>query len=320
LLLGIKRLYLFGLRKRVLKKIFEDGYFMSILSNQQLIPILKALISPCNSDNLENASYELTLGNEYFATNNPEGVKILIKEGEQITIKPGQLALLITKEIVTIPTNIVAFISIKASIKFRGLVNVSGFHVDPGFHGRLKFSVYNAGSRDIILDEGQRLFPIWFCQLTDSLSEKEKYNGKFQNQMGITGEDINRVHGEILSPNVLNEKIKDLENTKIKVLEQSVTSLDTKRTIYLTIGASILLLVISIAVNTLLNNASIDLWKKQAQFESKIELLTTESNNQNKTIVEMQQKLDELERKGKEPSANASLKGQAKLGNNTQNE
>jgi dCTP deaminase len=59
-----------------------------------------------------------------------------------------------------------------------GLVNVSGFHVDPGFRGRLKFSVYNAGSESIILGVGERLFPIWFYELPEE--NEDEYVGRHQ--------------------------------------------------------------------------------------------------------------------------------------------
>jgi dCTP deaminase len=55
---------------------------------------------------------------------------------------------------------------------------VSGFHVDPGFRGRLKFSVYNAGSESIILGVGERLFPIWFYELPEE--NEDEYVGRHQ--------------------------------------------------------------------------------------------------------------------------------------------
>ena len=51
-----------------------------------------------------------------------------------------------------------------------GLVNVSGFHVDPGYKGRLKFAVYNAGGSDIKLTRGDAIFLIWFSEL-DKVSQ-----------------------------------------------------------------------------------------------------------------------------------------------------
>ena len=45
---------------------------------------------------------------------------------------PGQFAFLLTKEVVSVPADALAFISIRVKTKFRGLVNVSGW---PGCNG-----------------------------------------------------------------------------------------------------------------------------------------------------------------------------------------
>jgi dCTP deaminase len=46
-----------------------------------------------------------------------------------------------------------------------GLINVSGFHVDPGFYGKLIYAVYNAGPSEIHLSRGTEMFLIWFADL-----------------------------------------------------------------------------------------------------------------------------------------------------------
>jgi dCTP deaminase len=53
----------------------------------------------------------------------------------------------------------------KFGAKAKGLVNVSGFHVDPGYKGRLIFAVYNAGPLNFHVQYGERLFVIWFAEL-----------------------------------------------------------------------------------------------------------------------------------------------------------
>ena len=111
------------------------------------------------SDRINNACYEMALGDEAFITSSPSRTKECLGSRQQVRIPPGQLALLITEEEIRIPLNVLAFISIKASKKMSGLVNVSGFHVDPGFSGRLKFSVYNAGSKATVLDVGRAIIP-----------------------------------------------------------------------------------------------------------------------------------------------------------------
>ena len=44
------------------------------------------------------------------------------------------MAMLITEEQVNVPLDAMAFISMKAGKKLGGLINISGFHVDPGFN------------------------------------------------------------------------------------------------------------------------------------------------------------------------------------------
>ncbi len=173
--------------------------------SSQTPPVLKPKLERVN-----NACYEMALGPEAFITSTA-GTKQPFKPGEQIRIPPGQFGLLLTEEELALPLDILAFISIKASKKFSGLVNVSGFHVDPGFRGHLKFSVYNAGSESIVLDVGERLFPIWFYQLSEN--NLDAYNGKHQGQLTITSEDVERLQGEVASPGSLKMQIDELRST-----------------------------------------------------------------------------------------------------------
>src|SRR5437868_9314438 len=131
---------------------------MSFWSSEKLKERLvsESLFDPCDLANIKNGAYELGLGSEAFVTSDGIQTKSEIPDGKQLVIPPGQFGLLVTEERVAIPTDAIGFISIKAGVKFRGLVNVSGFHVDPGFSCKLKFAVYNAGSQNIILDRKQR--------------------------------------------------------------------------------------------------------------------------------------------------------------------
>lgn len=187
---------------------------MAFLGNNEL----QELLTDCISDNkftedrLQNASYELTLGDEVY-TNSDNSKKILDDTNTQFEIKPGQFAVLMTDEEITIPPKYIGFISLKFGFKFRGLINVSGFHVDPGFKGKLKFSVYNAGSNSIILDRKNPYFVLWISELTSELDADEEYNGSHQGQSNITADDIMKIKGEIASPNNLLEKIKALETS-----------------------------------------------------------------------------------------------------------
>lgn len=185
---------------------------MAFWSNQTLLARLPAdgIVSDFDSDAVKYCAYELKLGSEAFLTSDDDGVKKTIDPNCQIVIPPGQFALLITKEVVKMPTKAIGFISIKASDKFRGLVNVSGFHVDPGFTGRLKFSVYNAGGQNIVLTRDTAVFLIFFADL--DLIANPSYSGQHQNQQAITAQDVMQIQGHLASPAVLDGRLKKLEN------------------------------------------------------------------------------------------------------------
>jgi dCTP deaminase len=189
---------------------------MAFLGTGSLNQLLKYsdVISPLDEKRIKNGAYELSLGSQVFQSDSkPRGVKKL-DNADKIYIEPGQFTLLLTEEYVKIPEDKIAFISIKAGIKFKGLVNVSGFHVDPGFEGNLLFSVYNAGPSTIILSRGTEYFPIWFAELNES----QKYEGSHNFQKKIPDEPVAALsQGELASPNVLSKRIDGVKHLKTKI-------------------------------------------------------------------------------------------------------
>lgn len=106
---------------------------------------------------------DLRLGPEAFVSSSKEARKL--QPGDTVTIEAGEFALLLTEEILQLPDDVAGFISLKFDQKKRGLTNISGFHVDPGYHGRLIFSVYNAGPQPIPLRRGDKVFMMTLARL-----------------------------------------------------------------------------------------------------------------------------------------------------------
>lgn len=148
------------------------------------------IVTPFDSGKIDCSAYTLTLGAEAFVTPSygddlRENLKKTLAEpvvetfgdhqslrgGGTIVIPPGQFAFLLTEEVVSIPKNVMGFISLKSKAKFRGLINVSGFHVDPGFTGRLIYSVFNAGPAALHLSRGDNLFLLWLADLSGKTEE-----------------------------------------------------------------------------------------------------------------------------------------------------
>ena len=156
--------------------------------------------------------------------------------GEGFTIPPGQFAFLVTEEIVTIPSHALAFISIRAKIKFKGLVNVSGFHVDPGYRGQLTFAVFNAGPVTIHLKRGQPIFLIWYANL-DQPSGSTK-SGEVQR--GIDPTVITSIAGELQSFASISKKIDNVDNG----LGNRIHALEREQSYFRVIGAIALAFVV----------------------------------------------------------------------------
>jgi dCTP deaminase len=181
----------------------------------------QGLITPYREERAIRCSYELGVGSEAFITSKPDSTTHL-PVGHKVTIPPGQFGLLTTHETIYIPPTTVAFISIRARVKFQGLVNVSGFHVDPGFRGRLKFAVYNAGSKEIVVDQDERVFMIWFADL--DAESPDPYPTQQVPTSVISSEDVSRIQGSVASPAQLQKNIEELKvelEKKIHAVEQA---------------------------------------------------------------------------------------------------
>jgi dCTP deaminase len=126
-------------------------------------------------------------------------------------IPPGQFAFLLCKEIIKIPNNAMAFISMRTPLKFRGLINVSGFHVDPGYNGQLVYAVFNAGPSAVQLKENDLAFKIWLCDL-DKESSSPYVADPNEGLHDISNEMVHGMSREILSLQNMAKKLQDHEH------------------------------------------------------------------------------------------------------------
>jgi dCTP deaminase len=165
---------------------------------------------------VKQASYDLRLGEEVYIMGQ-RAPERLTDRNPFVSIPPGQFALLTTHEEVRIPDSILAFITLRFSFKLQGLVNVSGFHVDPTYQGKLLFSVQNVGPSDIRLKYGEPTFSIFFATLTSSgIGESRgKEQAEFKRLKGIRLQDVQSLGGNNLT---LARVQKDLDRLRTLVL------------------------------------------------------------------------------------------------------
>lgn len=174
---------------------------------------LEEYIDPFKPEQVKHCAYHLSLGSEAHVTGSR---RMLLRgrlrtrlRGDHVVIPPGQFALLLTEESVEIPKYALGFISIRSQQKFAGLVNVSGFHVDPGYRGKLAFAVFNAGSSHMVISKGTDLFLLWCCSLDHET--EDPYDGKHMDRAVISGEEITRLKGPTYNPTALADMVNRLD-------------------------------------------------------------------------------------------------------------
>ena len=142
----------------------------------------------------------------------------------------------------------IAFISIRAKTKFKGLVNVSGFHVDPGYMGQLTFAVFNAAPREIHLRQGQDIFVLWYAYL----DQKTKSIKREHARLGLNIELVQGISGELESFASLGHKLKDVKTALDKterVLSERIHSVEREQTYYRLVAALVLAVLIAVVGN-----------------------------------------------------------------------
>ena len=204
---------------------------------------LPRLIEPYDPSAIDCAAYTLHVGNEIYVSPDQEVENAdrhtmqKLADCECFAIPPGQFAFLLTKEEIAVPDDAIAFLSIKARIKFRGLINISGFHVDPGYKGKLLFSVLNAGPQPLHVQQGDALFLIWYASL-DGQTENNKRGQGFD---GISSDLVNGISGEILSLQSLSEKQRILENEMAQQKTRNKYLVNLAGTLVVTLAGALIL-------------------------------------------------------------------------------
>ncbi len=181
----------------------------------------KKIVEPFDSSRIEDAKYMLSIGDEVYVSEE-EGKKTAqrLKAGESFAIDPGQFAFVLTEETVQLPLYVLGFISIRATIKFLGLVNISGFHVDPGYQGKLVFSVFNAGPTRIQLKRGELIFSIWLADLSAPTSRTNPISG----YKDIPSKLITPIAGKFTTAYQLEKEVDNLKD-KITELNDEIANL-----------------------------------------------------------------------------------------------
>lgn len=119
--------------------------------------------------------------------------EIEIAEGEAFFLHPGQLALAVTHEVVTLPDDIVGWLDGRSSLARLGLmVHVTAHRIDPGWQGKIVLEFYNSGRLPLTLRPGMPIGALSFETMTSPAERPyhKRQNAKYKNQQGAVASRI----------------------------------------------------------------------------------------------------------------------------------
>ena len=119
--------------------------------------------------------------------------EIVLPEGKAFFLHPGELALAITHESVTLPDNIVGWLDGRSSLARLGLmVHVTAHRIDPGWSGNIVLEFYNSGKLPLALRPMMKIGALSFEVL--SRPAEKPYNArldaKYKGQAGAVASRI----------------------------------------------------------------------------------------------------------------------------------
>lgn len=149
-------------------------------------------LSDFSEECLQPASYDLRVGEEGFTLS--AGRVINIQNEGVLEIHPGDFALVMTRERLRLPANMLGRFGLRSAYARMGLLATAGPQVDPGFEGKLVIGVVNFSSQSIEL---QYLVPFCTLELQRlSSSASAPYRGPYQGQEHLTDEIISKIPKE----------------------------------------------------------------------------------------------------------------------------
>lgn len=177
----------------------------------------KIVIEPRpNDDQVSGITVDLTLGNKfrvfqdhaapYIDLSGPKhetekalesimSDEIVISEDQAFFLHPGELALAMTYESITLPSDLVGWLDGRSSLARLGLmVHVTAHRIDPGWSGNIVLEFYNSGKLPLALKPQMKIGALSFETMSAPAAKPytSRTDAKYKNQDGAIASRIDQ--------------------------------------------------------------------------------------------------------------------------------
>ncbi len=121
--------------------------------------------------------------------------EIYIPDGEAFFLHPGELALAVTYESVTLPADIVGWLDGRSSLARLGLmVHVTAHRIDPGWSGQIVLEFFNSGKLPLALRPKMKIAALNFETMSGSADRpyNKRDDAKYKDQKGAVASRISQ--------------------------------------------------------------------------------------------------------------------------------
>ncbi|WKE67286.1 dCTP deaminase [Gallaecimonas kandeliae] len=174
------------------------------------------IVPPPASDSISGVSVDVRLGNQFRVFQDHQAPfidlsgprsevnaalervmsdEITIADGDAFFLHPGELALAVTLESVTLPDDIVGWLDGRSSLARLGLmVHVTAHRIDPGWSGRIVLEFYNSGKLPLALRPKMKIGALNFETLSAPAARpyNKRQDAKYKDQQGAVASRIDR--------------------------------------------------------------------------------------------------------------------------------
>lgn len=121
--------------------------------------------------------------------------EIHLPKGKAFFLHPGELALAVTLESLTLPDNLVGWLDGRSSLARLGLmVHVTAHRIDPGWQGKIVLEFYNSGKVPLALRPGMIIGAFSFEPLSGPAARpyNRRKDAKYKDQHGAVASRIDK--------------------------------------------------------------------------------------------------------------------------------
>jgi deoxycytidine triphosphate deaminase len=184
--------------------LWDNSHNGGILSDRiiRLMFGCRMLLDNVRDENISGASYDLSLGDEYFYGGS---IHQLSDRDPILLIEPYDYAIVTSDESSNLPNDVCARFDLSVSLFCQGIILSNGPQIDPGFKGPLFCLLFNTSSSPVLLKRRQHYATLEFHKM---MEPTYSYRGQYQAKSLLHYLPSNAARGAI------NELKKELEQVR----------------------------------------------------------------------------------------------------------